>query len=279
MSSDFQRQMPGGQNADQSRWLYKVHLDPILLALDQYCSRLWPDGLFSAAGDQTSIFDAQFQRVLAAMAMLIVAAQLPPVFTCAGLPLCICLGLVLLVLVLFSWCDVKGSQRWLEIPGVLRFQPSELMKIAVPMALAWYLQQRVLPPSPKHVFYSLLIIALPALAIAVQPDLGTAILVAGAGLRGTFACWLVLALFNLCRGILIAAAAPLLWQFALQGYQRQRIITLFDPESDPWAQDGTSFSRQLPLVLVVCLVRGYCKALRVIWIFCLRPEPILLLRW
>ena len=232
MSSDFQRQMPSGQNANQSRWLYKVHLDPILLALISVVLGFGLVVLFSAAGDQTSMFDAQCQRVLAAMAVLVVAAQLPPGVYLRWAPFVYLLGLVLLVLVLFVGVTVKGSQRWLEIPGVLRFQPSELMKIAVPMALAWYLQQRVLPPSPKHVFFSLLIIALPALAIAVQPDLGTAILVAGAG----FAVLMLAGLswrYLIFAGALIAAAAPLLWQFALQGYQRQRIITLFDPESDP----------------------------------------------
>ena len=182
MSSDFQRQMPGGQSADQSHWLYKVHLDPILLALVCIVLGFGLMVLFSAAGEQTSIFDAQFRRVLAAMAVLIIAAQLPPGIYMRWAPFVYFLGLLLLVLVLLVGVKVKGSQRWLEIPGVLRFQPSELMKIAVPMALAWYLQQRVLPPSPKHVFYSLLIIALPALAIAAQPDLGTSILVAGAGL-------------------------------------------------------------------------------------------------
>ena len=92
MSSDFQRQMPGGQSADQSHWLYKVHLDPILLALVCIVLGFGLMVLFSAAGEQTSIFDAQFRRVLAAMAVLIIAAQLPLVFTCAGLPLCISWG-------------------------------------------------------------------------------------------------------------------------------------------------------------------------------------------
>ena len=173
-----------------------------------------------------------FGRALAAMAVLIIAAQLPPGIYMRWAPFVYFLGLLLLVLVLLVGVKVKGSQRWLEIPGVLRFQPSELMKIAVPMALAWYLQQRVLPPSPKHVFYSLLIIALPALAIAAQPDLGTSILVAGAGLAVLLLAGLSWR-YLIYAGILIAAAAPLLWQFALQGYQRQRIITLFDPESDP----------------------------------------------
>jgi len=232
VSMDFQRQLPGSKNSAESHWLYKLHLDPLLLVLVVAVLAFGLMVLFSAAGDQSRLFDAQFQRVLVAMAVLVVAAQLPPGLYFRWAPFVYFLGLFLLLLVLMFGVKVKGSQRWLEIPGLLRFQPSELMKIAVPMALAWYLQQRVLPPSAKHVFFSLLIILLPALAIAAQPDLGTAILVAGAGmavlmLAGLSWRYLGYAFF------LIAAAAPLLWQFALQGYQRQRIITLFDPESDP----------------------------------------------
>ena len=232
MSMDFQRQMPGSKNSAESHWLYKLHLDPLLLVLVVAVLAFGLMVLYSAAGDQSRLFDAQFQRVLVAMAVLVVAAQLPPGLYFRWAPFVYVVGLLLLLLVLLVGVKVKGSQRWLEIPGLLRFQPSELMKIAVPMALAWYLQQRVLPPSVKHVFFSLLIILLPALAIAAQPDLGTAILVAGAGLAvlmlaGLSWRYLGYALF------LFAAAAPLLWQFALQGYQRQRIITLFDPESDP----------------------------------------------
>ena len=232
MSSDFQRQLPGGQTSQQDGWLYRVHLDPMLLTLVCLVLGFGLMVLYSAAGDQAGLFDAQVRRVLAAMAVLVIAAQLPPGVYLRWAPFVYVVGLLLLVLVLLVGIKVKGSQRWLEIPGLLRFQPSELMKIAVPMALAWYLQQRVLPPSPKHVFYSLLIIALPAIAIAAQPDLGTSILVAGAGLAVLMLAGLSWR-YVMYAGVLIAAAAPLLWQFALQGYQRQRIITLFDPESDP----------------------------------------------
>ncbi len=232
MSMDFQRQLPGSKNSAESHWLYKLHLDPLLLVLVVAVLAFGLMVLFSAAGDQSRLFDAQFQRVLVAMAVLVVAAQLPPGLYFRWAPFVYFLGLFLLLLVLMVGVKVKGSQRWLEIPGLLRFQPSELMKIAVPMALAWYLQQRVLPPSAKHVFFSLMIILLPALAIAAQPDLGTAILVAGAGMAVLMLAGLSWRYLGYAF-LLIAAAAPLLWQFALQGYQRQRIITLFDPESDP----------------------------------------------
>ena len=229
---DFQRQLPDSRDSAERHWLGKRHLDPLLLALIFMVLAFGLVVLFSAAGDEARLFDAQFQRVLVAMVVLVAAAQLPPGLYFRWAPYVYILGLVLLVAVLLVGVRVKGSQRWLEIPGLLRFQPSELMKIAVPMALAWYLQQRVLPPSARHVFFSLLIILLPALAIAAQPDLGTAILVAGAGIAVLMLAglsWRYLAY----AAFVIAAAAPILWQFALQGYQRQLIITLFDPESDP----------------------------------------------
>ena len=229
---DFQRQLPDSRDSAERHWLGKRHLDPLLLALIFMVLAFGLVVLFSAAGDEARLFDAQFQRVLVAMVVLVAAAQLPPGLYFRWAPYVYILGLVLLVAVLLVGVRVKGSQRWLEIPGLLRFQPSELMKIAVPMALAWYLQQRVLPPSARHVFFSLLIILLPALAIAAQPDLGTAILVAGAGIAVLMLAglsWRYLAY----AAFVIAAAAPILWQFALQGYQRQRIITLFDPQSDP----------------------------------------------
>ena len=232
MSMDFQRQLPDSGDSAERHWLGKRHLDPLLLALIFMVLAFGLVVLSSAAGDEARLFDAQFQRVLVAMVVLVAAAQLPPGLYFRWAPYVYILGLVLLVAVLLVGVRVKGSQRWLEIPGLLRFQPSELMKIAVPMALAWYLQQRVLPPSARHVFFSLLIILLPALAIAAQPDLGTAILVAGAGIAVLMLAglsWRYLAY----GAFVIAAAAPILWQFALQGYQRQRIITLFDPESDP----------------------------------------------
>ena len=167
---DFQRQLPDSRDSAERHWLGKRHFDPLLLALIFMVLAFGLVVLFSAAGDEARLFDAQFQRVLVAMVVLVAAAQLSPGLYFRWAPYVYILGLVLLVAVLLVGVRVKGSQRWLEIPGLLRFQPSELMKIAVPMALAWYLQQRVLPPSARHVFFSLLIILLPALAIAAQPD-------------------------------------------------------------------------------------------------------------
>jgi len=232
MSRDFQRSLPSYETGSSSSWYARIHVDPILLLLITGVVLFGLVILSSAVDGKDALFEAQVRRIGLAYAALIIAAQLPPAIYLRWAPFLYVVGLVLLILVLFVGVKVKGSQRWIDIPGLFRFQPSELMKIAVPMAVAWYLQQRVLPPSLKHTAFSLLIIGVPAFLIGVEPDLGTSILVAGAGvavllLAGLSWRWIFGAF------ALIAAAAPLLWQFVLKDYQRQRILTLFDPQSDP----------------------------------------------
>jgi rod shape determining protein RodA len=126
----------------------------------------------------------------------------------------------------------KGAQRWLDLPGLPQFQPSEVMKVLVPMMVAWYLHDRPLPPGPRDLVIAIAIIGLPTALVLVQPDLGTSILVAGAGfavivLAGLGWRWMVGA-----AGAL-AVAAPIMWMFVMHDYQRRRVLTLFDPESDP----------------------------------------------
>jgi rod shape determining protein RodA len=124
-----------------------------------------------------------------------------------------------------------GAQRWLDLPGIGSVQPSEFMKLAMPMMVAWFLAARVLPPSFGVVVVTLLLIGIPWALIAEQPDLGTSILVAGAGFFVLFMAGLPWWMIGTAVG-LFAALAPVGWSF-LHDYQRQRILTLFDPESDP----------------------------------------------
>ena len=187
--------------------------------------------LFSAVDQSESLFRAQFFRLGLAFVGLLIAAQLPPRLYVRWAPFVYAFGVFLLVLVLAVGVTVKGSQRWLDIPGVTRFQPSELMKIAVPLVVAWYFHERPLPPSFKDVCVVLAIVAIPAGLIIPQPDLGTGILVAVAGmavvvLAGLPWRWMAYAALS------FAAAAPALW-YTLTDYQRSRILTLYDPESDP----------------------------------------------
>ena len=185
--------------------------------------------LFSAAGDNTSLWVSQLVRVGVGFALMVVLAQVPDHFLRMLAPTVYALGLVLLVVVAVAGDIGKGAQRWLDL-GVVRFQPSEIMKLAVPMMCAWYLHQRPLPPSLRDVVLVLLVIAVPVGLIAEQPDLGTALLVAAAGV-----IVLVLAglpwTYVLGGTAVLGAAVPVIWHY-LHDYQRQRVLTLLDPESD-----------------------------------------------
>jgi rod shape determining protein RodA len=138
-----------------------------------------------------------------------------------------CLFLLLLVEV---FGEGRGAHRWLDLK-VLRFQPSEIMKLALPMMLAWYFHRRILPPSWTDLGVCAALVAVPALLVAKQPDLGTALLIVGAGAFVIFLAglswWRILAILGAC-----GAAIPILWRF-LHDYQKNRIYVLLDPESDP----------------------------------------------
>ena len=139
------------------------------------------------------------------------------------------MGLGLLSLVLIRGDIGQGAQRWLDIG--IRFQPSEVMKLAVPMMAAWYLHERQLPPRATHLLVIALLIAIPAYMIAVQPDLGTSLLIAAAGVLVVVLAGLSIRIM-LSLAVLSVPGAMVLWNF-MQDYQRQRVLTLLDPDSDP----------------------------------------------
>jgi rod shape determining protein RodA len=138
------------------------------------------------------------------------------------------MGLLLAVLLIGE--IGKGAQRWLDL-GVFRFQPSEMMKLAVPMMVAWYLSDHPLPPSWRRLAVAALVILTPTLLIAKQPDLGTALLVASAGIFVLLFAGIPWRLV-FSAGALIAACGPVLWHF-MHDYQRQRVLTFLNPEKDP----------------------------------------------
>ncbi|MBF8291248.1 MAG: rod shape-determining protein RodA [Steroidobacteraceae bacterium] len=212
-----------------ARLMRALHLDGMLLSGLAVVGIFGLFVLYSAAGDNTVLWFSQVVRFGIGFAVMIAIAQVPDHFIRMVSPIAYVLGLVLLLLVAVAGDVGKGAQRWLDI-GIIRFQPSEIMKLAVPMMCAWYLHQRPLPPSLWNVVAVLAMILVPVLLVAEQPDLGTALLVAAAGL-------LVLLLGGLpwtylLGGVVIAGAAvPLAWSM-LHDYQRQRILTLLDPQSD-----------------------------------------------
>ncbi|MGD8812553.1 MAG: rod shape-determining protein RodA, partial [Thioalkalispiraceae bacterium] len=125
----------------------------------------------------------------------------------------------------------KGAQRWLSL-GFFRFQPSEIMKIAVPIMIAWYLADAVLPPRRLQLLTALTILVIPTLLVAKQPDLGTALLIASSGI---FVLLLAGLQWKLIFGslLVLVASTPLAWNYLLHDYQRQRVLTFLNPENDP----------------------------------------------
>ena len=155
-TTDFQRTLSPYDSAASGvrRWYFRLHIDPLLVILLTVVVIYGLVVLRSAVDGNEALFANQVQRLGLAYLALVVAAQIPPHLYLRLAPLFYLSGLIFLLLVLFAGVTVKGSQRWLDIPGVFRFQPSELMKLAVPMAVAWYLQRRSLPPSLKHTGYA-----------------------------------------------------------------------------------------------------------------------------
>jgi rod shape determining protein RodA len=227
---DFVRTLPGG-SLPTTRQLNRIHLDPLLLAALLAVIAFGLVVLFSALGQDVSAFDGQVIRMFIALAIMIVAAQLDPSFYLRWTPVLYGVGMLLLALVLAFGVTVKGSQRWIAVPGLPRFQPSEIMKVAVPLMVAWYFNDRPLPPRFGHLLVALALIAVPAMLVAVQPDLGTAILIIAAGLAVVVLAGLLWRWIGLA-GLAAAAALPGLW-YVMRDYQRDRVLTLFDPERDP----------------------------------------------
>jgi len=212
-----------------ARVLKALRLDGMLLSGLAVVTLFGLFVLYSAAGDNTALWLSQLARIGVGFTLLIVLAQVPDHFLRMLAPAAYAVGLVLLAVVAVAGDIGKGAQRWLDL-GVVRFQPSEILKLAVPMMCAWYLYQRPLPPSLRDVVVVLLVIVVPVGLIAEQPDLGTALLVAAAGI-----IVLVLAglpwIYVLGGAAVLGAAVPVIWHF-MHDYQRQRVLTLLDPQSD-----------------------------------------------
>jgi rod shape determining protein RodA len=208
----------------------RLHVDKPLLYALLVLAGLSLAVLFSASAKDDSVTISHFVRLALGFAVLIGVAQIRPEWFERAAPWVFGFGLLLLAAVLGVGAISKGAQRWLGL-GPLRFQPSEVMKIGVPLMLAWYLPRGGLPPTWPRVAVALLATLVPAALIAKQPDLGTALIVIASGLIVLFLAGLPKRFIFIALAI-AAAAAPLLWSH-LHDYQRNRILTLFDPQADP----------------------------------------------
>jgi rod shape determining protein RodA len=208
----------------------RLHIDiPLLAGLLMLCA-FGLAILYSASGQDLGAVERQLVRLGLAFGLMFAVAQISPGrLQRWSLPI-YGAGVLMLVAVLLVGDVGKGAQRWLDL-GVMRFQPSEVLKLALPMTLAWVLAARPLPPSLPRVLAAAGLILIPALLIAKQPDLGTAILVVSAGAAVLFIGGLSWRLILLVAAV-CAAGAPILW-YGMRDYQRQRVLTFLDPETDP----------------------------------------------
>ncbi len=223
----------GQVNSNRIRGTFfsRHHIDlPLLFGLFvALCFSLFV--LYSASGQELDMLLRQCTRTFAAFVLMILVAQIPPqYYTKVSIYLYI-IGLILLILVELFGDISKGAQRWLNL-GIIRIQPSEIFKVVMPLTVATFLSKSSIPPRFINTVFAFGIVLVPTALILMQPDLGTATLVAVAGFIAIFIAglswwWIII-------GTVVGAGAlPIMWNFVLHDYQKQRIFTLLDPSSDP----------------------------------------------
>lgn len=208
----------------------RVHIDVPLLFGILVLSLIGYAVLYSASDQNTDLILRRSIHLAAALVVMFAIAQVPPARLSGVSVWFYLISLGLLILVLFFGETGKGAQRWLGV-GPFRFQPSELMKLALPMVIARYLTEQQPPPTLSKVIMTLLFIIVPVLLVAKQPDLGTAMLIAVSGFAVLFIAgisWKLLAGFS----VIALSSAPVIWNL-MHGYQKKRVLTFLDPEQDP----------------------------------------------
>jgi rod shape determining protein RodA len=217
-----------------ARLLSALHLDGTLFTALCFVALIGLVIVYSASGQSLTMLEAQAAKFVMALFVLLILAQVPMRLIRASAPFLYVIGLLLLIVVAVKGDVAMGARRWLDL-GFIRFQPSEIMKIAMPLTCAWYLHERPLPPTFTDIVILLAAVAVPTLLIAKQPDLGTALLVVASGcmvilLAGLRMRYIITAVVLVIGAITVGTLMD--WSF-LHGYQRQRVLTLLDPSSDP----------------------------------------------
>jgi len=232
MNKQYDMAKIGGQNQPGRIFSSRgFHIDIPLFCALVLLSLVGLAILYSSSGQDLDRTIKQLVRLAVAFVAMFIIAQVPPHIIRYWAPLSFGIGMILLIAVLLIGESGKGAQRWLDL-GLFRFQPSELMKLAVPLMVAWYLAEHTLPPRLKQVLISTILILAPTLFIAKQPDLGTSLLICASGI-------FVLLLAGLSWRIIssvVVLAIPLawaVWEFGMYTYQRNRVLTFLNPENDP----------------------------------------------
>lgn len=219
-----------GHHHKKNIW-QKLHIDLPLLSGLLVLMSFGLIIIYSASGESMAMMERQLVRMGLSLIIMLTMAQInPEALKRWALPIYVA-GIILLLGVDFFGTINKGAQRWLNL-GFMEFQPSELIKLAFPITMAWYISKFPLPPKKRHLAGGAIILLIPTLLIAKQPDLGTSILVAASGVFVLFLSgmsWLIVGAIVIAGLIFL----PILWFFLMHDYQRTRVLTLFDPEKDP----------------------------------------------
>ena len=218
-------------SAHKITWLERFHIDAILLLGLITLTGVGLVTLYSAAGQDIGQIEGQLRRLGVSFLVMLVLAQFPIMFIRRLSPISFLIGVMMLLAVIFFGDMGKGAQRWLDLQFI-RFQPSEMMKLAVPMMVAWYISKYTLPPRTMHVATAFALVVIPTILIARQPDLGTSLLVASSGIFAIFLAGMSWRLIVIVAGM-VGAFLPVMWFFLMKEYQKQRVLTFLNPESDP----------------------------------------------
>ena len=213
---------------DSSRWA-KLHLDPWLLCFLVLNAILGLMVVYSATAEDSGMVLRQATSFGVGFIVMLICAQIPPKVYQSMSPYLYGLGILLLLLVLAVGEKRMGAKRWISLPGIGSMQPSEFMKFAMPLMMAWYFARKPFPPKFLQIIVALILLMIPFVLVALQPDLNIGLII-----PGIFVLFLSGMSWRLILGAFaaFAVAAPVLWMFFLQEYQKKRVLTLFDPESD-----------------------------------------------
>lgn len=218
-------------NLQKTSLCNKLHIDVTLLSFIILLLIYSAVVIWSASGQDVGMMERKIVQIIMSLLLMLLMAQVPPRIYEVWAPHLYIFCVFLLVLVDIFGQISKGAQRWLDL-GFIRFQPSEIAKIAVPLMVARFINRDHCPPSLKNTAIALILIFVPMLLVATQPDLGTAILIATSGLFVLFLSgisWTLIAL----AALIMAAFIPVLWFFWMHDYQRERIMVLLNPNTDP----------------------------------------------
>lgn len=229
----FLRQSPrdGLSTANIPSLWHRLHIDPWLCLFIFLNAILGLTALYSASAQDVMMVTKQAMSFGIGFVVMLTVAQISPKVYQSFSPIFYIFSMLALVAVILFGEVRLGAQRWIDIPGIGSVQPSEFMKIGMPMMIAWFLSRKSLPPSLPQIIGSLVLIVIPFLMIAEQPDLGTSALVLASGIFVLFLSGLPWWLIGSAAG-LVGIFIPIAWEFLLHDYQKQRVVTLFDPNAD-----------------------------------------------